>query len=146
MSRAEHGGPPNREATAFPRRTIRTTRDGCSRNRGIDEEWDQRDALAGTLRPRDLLNARSIEQVSSSLRAHHPAARPRVPRSPISVSATERASLYSINTTATSPGVMHFHERVFDARLHFHERLFRDFRTFMSEFEMNRPRLINATC
>ena len=29
-------------------------------------------------RPRDLLNARSIEQVSSSLRAHHPAARPRI--------------------------------------------------------------------
>lgn len=62
-------------------------------------------------------------------------------RSPLSVSITERASLPSINTTATSPGVIHFHERVFDARLHFHERLFRDFRTFMSEFEMNRPRL-----
>ena len=63
------------------------------------------------------------------------------PKSPLSVSATERASLPSIITTATSPGVIHFHKRVFDARLHFYERLFRDFRTFMSEFEMNRPRL-----
>lgn len=69
-------------------------------------------------------------------------------RSPLSVSVTERASLPSINTTATSPGVIHFHDRVFDARLHFHERifllplhfherLFRIFRTFMSEFEAN---------
>lgn len=66
------------------------------------------------------------------------------PRSPLSVSITERASLPSINTTATSPGVIHFHERVFDARLHFYERLFRDSRTFMSEFEMNRPRLTIA--
>ena len=62
-------------------------------------------------------------------------------RSPLSVSITERASLPSINTTATSPGVIHFHERVFDARPHFYERLFRDFRTFMSEFETKRPGL-----
>lgn len=143
-SRAEHGGPPNREATAIPRRTICTTGDGCSRNKGINEEWNQRGALAGTSRPRDLLNARSIEQVSSSLRAHHPAARPRVPRSPLSVSITDRTSLYSINTTATSPGVIHFHERVFDARLHFYERLFRDFRTFMSEFQA--PGFDHHTC
>ena len=66
------------------------------------------------------------------------------PRSPISVSITERASLYSINTTATSPGVIHFHERVFDARLHFYERLFRDFRTFMSEFQA--PGFDHHTC
>ena len=138
--------PPNREATAFPRRAICATGDGCSRNGGIDEEWGQRDALAGTLRPRNLLNARSIEQVSSSLRAHHPAARPRVPRSPLGVSITDRTSLSSTYATATSPGVIHFHERVCDVRLHFYERLFRDFRTFMSEFEMNRPRLVNETC
>lgn len=66
------------------------------------------------------------------------------PRSPLSVSTTERASLYSINTTTTSPGVIHFHERVFNARLHFYERLFRDSRTFMSEFQA--PGFDHHTC
>lgn len=54
-----------------PRGTVAVVIGALTRNR-------KRDALAGTLRPRDLLNARSIEQVSSSLRAHHPAARPRI--------------------------------------------------------------------
>ena len=54
-----------------------------------------------------------------------------------------------------SPGVIHFHERVFDRclhfyervfslSLHFYERLFRVFRIFMSEFEAKRPRLVVA--
>ena len=75
------------------------------------------------------------------------------PRSPLSVSATERASLCSINTMATSPGVIQFHERVFDRCLHFYERVFRlslhfyervscVFRIFMSEFEAKRPHLV----
>ena len=54
-----------------PRGTVAVVIGALTRNR-------KRDALAGTLRPRDLLNARSIEQVPSSLRAHHPAARPRI--------------------------------------------------------------------
>ncbi len=61
----------------------------------------------------------------------------------------------SINTMATSPGVIQFHERVFDRCLHFYERVFRlslhfyervscIFRIFMSEFEAKRPRLVVA--
>lgn len=54
-----------------PRGTVAVVIGALTRNK-------TRDALAGTLRPRGPLNARSIEQVSSSLRAHHPAARPRI--------------------------------------------------------------------
>lgn len=43
---------------------------------------------------------------------------------------------------ATSPGVIQFHERVFDRCLHFYERVSCVFRIFMSEFEAKRPRLV----
>lgn len=76
-------------------------------------------------------------------------------RSPLSVSTTERASLLSTYVIATSPGVIQFHERVFDAKshfyervfrllLHFYERLFRGFRIFMSELETKRLRSTDA--
>lgn len=70
-----------------PRGTVAIVIGALTRNRTSETHF------AGTSRPRDLLNARSIEQVSSSLRAHHPAARPRIGLHGASVSFDARLHL-----------------------------------------------------